>query len=133
MQDNGWLTVGSRGRHKHVATPIHSSLAIDQSLKSHAPEQAKNKKASSCEQHGDSVGTNSSLVSLPGLALALIFVHLDCTSGVRLAQTCHACATEYAAQKAEFKYKWQRELHASISRDVHSLQLKLQRLMKAIS
>ncbi|KAL3133404.1 hypothetical protein ABBQ38_007272 [Trebouxia sp. C0009 RCD-2024] len=133
MQANGWFTVGSRGRHKHVATPIHSPLAINQTLKSHAPEQAKIEKAFDCEQHGDSVGTNSSLVSLPGLALALIFVHLDCTSGVRLAQTCRACANEYAAQKAEFKYKWQRELHASISRDVHSLQIKLRRLMKALS
>ena len=136
MQNGGWFTVGSRGRHKHVAPPITSSSATNQNLESCASEQAKNEAKAffrGQQEHGDSVGQNSSLVSLPGLALAMIYVHLDCTSGFRLAQTCRACATEYAAQKAEFRYKWHRELYASISQDVHSLQIKLRRLMKALA
>lgn len=132
MQTEGWSTVGFRGRHKHVPAPVPTIPPSHQTRKSCVSEQTK-KAFSYAQQHGDSVGSPSSLVSLPSLALALIFVHLDCTSGVRLAQTCRACATEYAAQKAEFKYKWQRELHASISRDVLSLQSKLRRLMKTLS
>lgn len=55
-----------------------------------------------------------SLLVLPATALAAIFDHLDSVDGFSLAQTCHACATEFAHQKAQ---KIRQELALTISRD----------------
>ncbi len=92
-QEHGWSRVEAQGRHKHVP----SEPGTLNSLRSH-----------DCQL---------SLLALPATALASIFQHLDSVDSFKLAQTCHACATEFAHQKADFAQKVWRELALTVTRD----------------
>jgi len=92
-QEHGWSRVGAQGRHKHVPSEpgtLNSSPLHDCQL---------------------------SLLALPATVLASIFQHLDSVDSFNLAQTCHACATEFAHQKADFAQKVWRELGLTVTRD----------------
>ena len=58
-----------------------------------------------------------SLAALPATALACIFQHLNGVNGFSLAQTCHACASEFAHQKADFTQKVCKELAPTVTCD----------------
>ncbi len=117
MQQNGWCDVGFRGKHKHCpqGTIWHCSKSSQYKPKpislhdDHASAVAKQRPAN------DEVDESVSLISLPGIALASIFHHLDYSSACSLSQTCQACAAEFSQQKPEFARKRQEELLPSIT------------------
>jgi len=92
-QEHGWSRVGAQGRHKHVPSE---------------PGTPNSPPLNDCQL---------SLLALPATALASIFQHLDSVDSFNLAQTCHACATEFAHQKADFAQKFWRELALAVTRD----------------
>ena len=115
MQDGEWSMVGAQGRHKHVPSPQRNRTTLN-SMPNHNPSHATQAhKAEPCNTvlHDHQI----SLLALPAAALASIFQHLDSVDGFRLAQTCHACAAEFAHQKAEFRRKLYEELAPTVSRD----------------
>lgn len=70
-QEDGWSRVGAQGKHRHV--PASSP-------------------PNNCQVN---------LLALPAIALASIFHYLDSVDGFNFAQTCHACAAEFAHHKAQ--------------------------------
>ena len=87
MQDSDWSRVGAEGRHRHV--PFQ---------KGNGPPQV-------------------SLAALPATALACIFHNLNSIAAFKLAQTCRACATEFAYQRRAFTSKAWNELVPTVTCD----------------
>lgn len=96
--------VGAQSKHRHVP----SQPGIPKSNPGCNPTQAPQTKPHDCQL---------SLVALPATALTSIFHHLDSVDGFNLAQTCHACAAEFAHQQADFTQIVWEELAPTVTRD----------------
>ena len=110
MQDIGWSRVGAQGKHKHA--PLQQDRRASPRHNPNHSTQAKQAESSKEILYGAQL----SLVALPATALASIFYHLDILDAFNLAQTCHACATELAHQKADFARRACKELAPAVSR-----------------
>ena len=107
MLENGWCSVGAQGKHRHVPSrpgPLKSTPECNPIHSTQAPQ---------AELHDCQL----SLLALPATALASVFHHLDSVAGCSLAQTCHACAIEFAHRQADFTQKYWEELAPAVTRD----------------
>ena len=108
---DSWCEVGPQGKHKHV--PWHH----------HEPDCQHLSFPHFTHQPPDAVDVSDSkelqevfnLTLLPGTALACIFHHLDSSSAFSLAQTCRACANEFAQQKSSLAKKCLAELTPTVT------------------
>ena len=107
----GWCEVGPHGKHKHV--PRHQQEPGCQHLLfPHFTHQPPDAVGISDRKEVQDV---FSLTLLPDTALACIFQNLDSSSAFSLAQTCRACAGEFAQQKSSLAKKCLAELTPTVT------------------
>ena len=111
MQSDGWKVADSRRKHKQTLSRPRSQV-LSPSRQHHPPPPT-----AAAYSEGADGGSPFSFNSLPAIALASIFQHLDSTSGCNLSQTCCACALEFAQQRDEFAQKCCSELVPTVTRD----------------
>ena len=108
---DSWCEVGPKGKHKHV--PQHHHEPDCQNLLfphfAHQPPDAVDVSESKQLQEV------FSLTLLPDTALACIFQNLDSSSAFSLAQTCRACADEFAQQRSSLAKKCLAELTPTVT------------------
>ena len=116
MQNSGWSRVGAEGRHRHVPSQQGKRATLKTILRHNSNESTQADSQADPTSNAPPV-CQISLAALPATALASIFHHLNSVAGFKLAQTCRACATEFAHQRKDFTRKAWNELLPTVTCD----------------
>ena len=111
MQDNALSRVAAQGRPRRLPSQ-RDNKATSKSILTQNPKQP-----TQAPKADITIMPADGLIALPATALASIFHHLDSVAGLRLAQTCRTCGTEFAHQRSDFTRKAWKELAPTITRD----------------